>query len=426
MKKSISVFVLMMLVIALLAAAAVYGVDVIGLKSVFEEDGVRMGLDLVGGTSISFEAVLDETESEMTNDEIMDSVVAVLNNRVTAAGYTEATVTRIKNNMVKVEIPDVDNLDEAQSLLGKVAKLKFADSHGNTVLEGSQVTSAKAATFQDEMGVIQYVVELHFDNSAKEAFAKATEEMSLEEYGNNYISIFLDDVEISRPFVDEAIYQSECIIQGGFTAESARELANLISSGNLPVELKQGELRNVSATLGAEALSRALLAGIIGIVLVMLFMIVFYRLPGVVSAIALVCYIALTAICISFFKINLSLPGIAGIFLTIGMAVDANVIIFERIKEELLAGKSVRGSVKSGFNSAFTAVLDSNVTTIIAAVVLWNLGTGAIVGFAKTLFLGVVLSMITAVFVTKVLLNALVDMGITNIKLFGARYADEN
>ncbi len=416
----------MILVIALLAVTACYGIDLLGVKSVFEEDGVRLGLDLVGGTSISFEAVLDDNSTEMTNEEIMDSVVAVLNRRVTSAGYTEATVTRVKDNMVKVEIPDVNNLDEAQSLLGKVAKLTFKDSNGNVVIEGSQIKSAVAIVTQNELGVSEYAVELNFDSSAADAFAKATEEMSQAPEGMNYISILLDDVEISAPFVDEPIYQTSCIIRGGMTAEYARELANLISSGNLPVELKQGELRSVSATLGAEALSKAMLAGAIGIILVMLFMIVIYRLPGVVSAIALVGYIALTAICISLFKINLSLPGIAGIFLTIGMAVDANVVIFERIREELASGKSVRASVNSGFKSAFSAVLDSNITTLIAAVVLWKFGTGAIVGFAITLFVGVVLSLITAVFVTKVLLNSLVGMGVTNIKLFGAKYADEN
>ena len=167
------------------------------------------------------------------------------------------------------------------------------------------------------------------------------------------------------------------------------------------------------------------MAGIIGIILVMLFMIVMYRLPGVVSALALVAYIALTCICLVLFKVNLSLPAIAGIFLTIGMAVDANVVIFERIKEELNAGKSVKAAVKAGFNRAFTAIIDSNITTLIAAVVLWYFGTGAIQGFAVTLFLGVVLSLITALFITKVLLNALVGMGVTNIKLFGAKSADK-
>jgi len=169
-----------------------------------------------------------------------------------------------------------------------------------------------------------------------------------------------------------------------------------------------------------------MLAGLIGIILVMIFMIAVYRLPGLVASLALIAYIAITAICIVLFKVNLSLPGIAGIFLTIGMAVDANVVIFERIKEELNFGKSLKAAVKSGFNRAFTAVIDSNITTLIAAVVLWIYGTGAIQGFAITLFLGVVISLFTALLLTKSLLNAFVGLGVRNIKLFGAKSADEN
>ncbi len=424
MKKSVCVFILILLVIALLAVTAVFGIDAIGLKSSFDDDGIRKGLDLVGGSSITYEAQPNEEGADI-DSATMDSVVAVLRNRVTSAGYTEATVTKVNDKRVKVEIPSIDNPEDAVKMLGTTAKLTFVDSNGNTVIEGSQVKSAKASYQAVSNGVEQWVVTLEFDDSAVEAFADATEKMAaLSSSGMNYISILLDNEEISKPYVSQRINSKDCVISGNFTAESAEYLANLISSGNLPVELKEAELRSVGATLGAMALDNAMKAGAIGIILVMIFMIIMYRLPGVVSAIALVGYIAMTGICLVVFKINLSLPGIAGVFLTIGMAVDANVVIFERIKEELNSGKSIRASVKSGFNRAFTAVIDSNVTTLIAAAVLWRFGTGPIQGFAITLGLGVILSMISAILITKVLLNSLVGMGVTNAKLFGSKCAD--
>lgn len=447
MKKSVSVFILLLLVIALLVVTACFGIKDIGLKSVFDEDGVRMGLDLVGGSSITLEAVEEltqpettapvegedaETETEVAEPagitaDTINSVIAVLNQRVTTAGYTEATVTEIQGkNRVRVDIPSVADPEDAIELLGATAQLMFLDSEFNLVLTGEQVKSAKMDVITSPTGASQTVVALEFDNSARASFADATERMAAKPEGQNIIYIALDDSIISAPAVKEKIDSTECVIQGDFTAEEATRIANLISSGNLPCKLDVVETRSVGATLGAEALSRALKAGAIGIILVMLFMIIMYQLPGFISAIALIGYIAITAICIVGFKINLSLPGIAGIFLTIGMAVDANVIIFERIREELNGGKSVRAAVQSGFNRAFSAILDSNITTIIAALVLWKFGTGAIQGFAITLFLGVVISLISALFLTKLFLNSLVGMGVTNIKLFGAKYADNN
>lgn len=429
----------MVLVIALLTVTAFMGVEDIGLKGVFEDDAVRMGLDLVGGSSITLEAIAPETDGEAAetetedgaeasgiSSETMDSVIAILNQRVTSAGYTEATVTRINGkDRVRVDIPSVADPEDAIALLGATAKLEFIDSEGNLVLTGEQVKKAEVRAQQAGTGITEIVVALSFDNSARQSFADATERMAAKPEGENVIFIVLDNVVISSPLVRTKIDSTECVIQGDFTAEEATLTANLISSGNLPCELEVVETRSVGATLGAEALSRALKAGVIGIILIMLFMIIMYQLPGFISAVALVAYIAITAICIVAFKINLSLPGIAGIFLTIGMAVDANVVIFERIREELNGGKSIKAAVKSGFSRAFTAVLDSNITTIIAAVVLWRFGTGAIQGFAITLLLGVIISLISALLITRVLLNTLVGIGVTNIRLFGAKYADK-
>ena len=501
MKKSVSVLILMLLIIALLVVSACFGIRGIGLKSVFDEDAIRKGLDLVGGTSITLEATMDgvvndgslsapdtadetpdtsdvaagenvddntdgaddetadgvangavdenadttngetadetadtpvdeTTDTETANtvtDDMMDAVVAVLNQRVTAAGYTEATVTKIGDkHRVRVDIPDVADPEEAIKLVGATAQLYFIDSEGNVVLTGQQVVSAKMENQQDPTtGAVRPVVALQLDNSARQSFADATERMAQKAQGENYIAIILDDQIISMPSVSSRIDSTDCIITGP-DADEAKMIANLISSGNLPCALNVVETRSVGATLGADAFTKALKAGLIGIILVMLFMIVMYQLPGFVASLALVAYIAITVLCLVGFRINLSLPGIAGIFLTIGMAVDANVIIFERIREELNGGKSVRAAVKSGFNRAFSAIIDSNVTTLIASLVLWKFGTGAIQGFAITLFMGVLISFISALFITKTLLDALVGMGVTNVKLFGAKYAENN
>ena len=421
MKKSVSTFILMLLIIVLLVCSVCYGVSFGkegGLKSIFEEDAVIKGLDLVGGTSITYTAIPNEGE-EVTEDDI-DAIIAVLGKRAFNAGYTETQVVRLNGeNRIRVDIPDMDDFTAAKELMGATAQLEFfyftqAGEYVH-VLSGAQVENAVAT--QDPQ-TFKNIVALEFDDSARESFAEATRTTA----GTGLpIYIALDGAIISAPVAETEINSTECIISGDFDSAEAKELANLISSGSLPCTLEFEAGNAVGASLGDKAFELALTAGAIGILLVMLFMIIMYRLPGVISALALVAYIAITCICIIVFKVNLSLPAIAGIFLTIGMAVDANVVIFERIKEELSSGKSVKAAIKSGFDRAFSAVIDSNVTTIIAAVVLWIFGTGAVQGFAITLFLGVIISMFTAIFVTKILLNSLVGMGVTNVKLFGVK-----
>ena len=226
---------------------------------------------------------------------------------------------------------------------------------------------------------------------------------------------------ISYPSVSEKLNTSDVVITGNFDAEGASWLANLIAAGQLPFALKEVQLESVGPTLGEKALNTSIIAGAIGLALVMLFMIVFYRLPGLVSAIALIAYTAIMGIILVLGNkfINLSLPGIAGIILSIGMAVDANVVIFERIKEELRLGRSVNAAFTGGFKRAFAAVLDSNITTLIAAVVLWYFGTGTIKGFAITLFIGVVLSLLSAVVITRFLLARIIGMKVVNKWLYG-------
>ena len=429
MKKSIAKLIIALLVIVTSVVVVLGGMNIsvfdydIKYPNALDEDwGIRQGLDLVGGSVITYEA-----QTETATDEQMQSVENVLRNRLDSLGYNEATVSRQGEKKVRIEIPAIQDPQEAVETLGKTAVLTFADSDGNTVLEASDVSSATAAYAAiDDTGVAVHHVKLKLNSSGIDKFAQATSIASQKAEGSNYIAIKLDDEVISQPRVTTAINQSECVISGGFTdSTETAELAALINSGNLPFSIKDVELSSIGPTLGEEALKTSLIAAGIGIILILLFMLLIYRLPGLVADIALLAYIAIVVYIMTFFRINLSLAGIAGIILSIGMAVDANVIIFERIKEELKLGKTIKTSVVSGFNRAFIAIIDANITTIIAAVVLYIFGTGTIQGFAITLAIGTVVSMFTAIFVTKYLLNLVVDLKIKNIALYGVRKKKE-
>ncbi|MBQ3118274.1 MAG: protein translocase subunit SecD [Clostridia bacterium] len=429
MKKSIAKLIIALLVIVTSVVVVLGGMNIsvfdydITYPNALDEDwGIRQGLDLVGGSVITYEA-----QTETATDEQMQSVENVLRNRLDSLGYNEATVSRQGEKKVRIEIPAIQDPQEAVETLGKTAVLTFADSDGNTVLEASDVSSATAAYAAiDDTGVAVHHVKLKLNSSGIDKFAQATSIASQKAEGSNYIAIKLDDEVISQPRVTTAINQSECVISGGFTdSTETAELAALINSGNLPFSIKDVELSSIGPTLGEEALKTSLIAAGIGIILILLFMLLIYRLPGLVADIALLAYIAIVVYIMTFFRINLSLAGIAGIILSIGMAVDANVIIFERIKEELKLGKTIKTSVVSGFNRAFIAIIDANITTIIAAVVLYIFGTGTIQGFAITLAIGTVVSMFTAIFVTKYLLNLVVDLKIKNIALYGVRKKKE-
>ncbi len=414
MKNSVCSFVLMLLLVVLAAAVAIFGISAFNLPGAFEEDAINKGLDLVGGSSITYVAEPDEDVEDFDMSLALDTVETMLRQRLDTLTYTEATIARMGTDRIRVEIPGIDDPEQAVQKLGSTAKLEFKDSSGNVILEGKDVKEAMASfgqTSSSSMGS-EWYVSLSFNDSGRAKFADATAAMALlSAEGTNYIDIELDGENISRASVNERIDSDSCVITGSFTQDEAVYLAELISAGQLPVVLREIELRYVGPTLGSEAFSTSIFAGAIGILIVMIFMVLVYRLPGLVSAIALVSYIGIFLIIIVAFRINLSLPGIAGIILTIGMAVDSNVVIYERIKEELNTGKSTRAAVKSGFNRAFTAIFDSNITTIIAAVVLWYFGTGAVTGFAITLFVGVIISLFTALVVTRVLLYALTNMG---------------
>ena len=417
-----------------LAVLLIIGVCVVALvgigpiDGILDENGVRKGLDLVGGSVIVYEADLEE---EPDPDELAFNMEAVQNmmvNRLTTLGYTEATVTLSGDRRVRIEIPAIDDPEEASQLLGSTAKLEFTDADGNVLLEGKDIKAAYPqygdATGQ---GIPQFFVGLEFQPDAVDKFEAATKSVVTGENvlnGKNYIAIVLDGEVLSAPMVNEVMRTESCTITGNFTQERAVWLASIITSGQLPFALKEVQLEAIGPTLGEEALSTSVIAGAIGVFLVMVFMTVFYKMPGSIASIALCGYTGIVGIIICMSKVNLSQPGIAGIILSIGMAVDANVIIFERIKEELRAGKSTVAGFHADFKNAFTSIIDSNVTTLIAVAVLLVFGTGSIVGFAQTLLIGVLVSMFTVLFVTRFFLSRLVGMRVTNPKYWGMHKKD--
>ncbi len=369
-------------------------------------DAISLGLDLRGGVYTVYQA---EDNSDPDFDTKMESTVSILTSRLTRQGFTEATVTRQGSDRIRVEIPNVSDPNQILTIIGTPAQLYFVDEDGNNLMEGSMVKNAQAAQDQDGKPCIAFELT---DEGAK-IFAEAT----AANLGKT-ISITLDGETISRATVNTVIAGGKGEITGNFTADEAKNLATLILSGALPLNLTQLEVSAISATLGVEALDRAIQAGVIGVILVMLFMLFRYRLCGLVADIALTIYIMIVVLLLALTGAQLTLPGVAGIILGIGMAVDANVVIFERIREEVKVGRPIGSAVRKGFSNALSAIIDSNVTTIIAAVVLYAFGTGSVRGFALTLGIGVATSLFTAVFVTHKLLDIFADMGIKNQKLY--------
>ena len=423
MKKTVISLAVIILIIAVLVFTAFFGLD-LGIVSIDEVSrGITLGLDLVGGSEIVYEA---EIPGGMSADEInegMETALTMMRQRLNNLGYTEANAYLSGTTRLVIEIPNVDDPEEAVQMLGTTANIQFRDYAGNVILEGHDIASASAAYGQtSESSPAQYFVRLQLTEDGYNKFVDATEEIAGYENDTNYLSIVMDESIISSPFVQEKIDTDSPIITLGDSAtiDNAKYLAEIISAGQLPFALREAKLQNVGATLGERSLETSMTAGIIGIILIMIYMILVYRVPGIVADIALLVYIPLFLVTMSAFHINLSLPGIAGIMLTVGMAVDANVIIYERLREEIRSGKTLRSAVDVGFKRAYTAIIDSNVTTIIAAVVLLWQGTGTILGFAKTLLIGVILSMICMLIIPNVLLRSMAAMRHKNLKAFGA------
>lgn len=409
MKKSRGILslVLMAALIALLGFTSVIGFGNYGMGAA---KNIKLGLDLAGGVSITYQA-----KDENPTAEQMADTIYKLQKRVEQYS-TEATVYQEGTDRINIEIPGVSDANKILEELGKPGSLQFKDESGNVVLEGTDVKSASAQTMNNEYGGKDYGVELNLTAEGSKKFAEATQANV-----GKTISIVYDNEEISNPGVREAITGGQAWIDGMASFEEANTLASTIRIGGLQLELEELRSNVVGAQLGEEAISTSLVAGAIGLAIVFLFMCVVYLLPGFASSIALIIYTGIVLVLLNAFEITLTLPGIAGIILSIGMAVDANVIIFARVKEEMAAGKGVKSSLKAGFQKALSAIVDGNITTLIAAIVLGFMGSGSVKGFAYTLALGIVVSMFTALVITRIIIFALYAVGLRNPKLYGAQ-----
>ena len=443
MKKRNAIIALI-LAIVLIAGGAYMVVNGVGAEGSGSAENINLGLDLAGGVSITYQAVGDGTPS----NEDMDDTVYKLQKRV--EGYsTESQVYREGTDRINIEIPGVSDANAILADLGKPGSLYFISQNGSDgsanyslvgykengkpdyeltksieelekdgsiVLTGTDIKAAQAGSSQNDMKNIEYVVDLTLNDEGSKKFATATTEAAK---NHDTIMIYYDGDDVSVPSVNEPITGGSAYITGMNDFEEAEALASTIRIGGLKVELEELRSNVVGAQLGSEAISTSIKAGIIGFALVCIFMIAIYFVPGVAASLALSLYVVLMVICLDLFDITLTLPGIAGIILSIGMAVDANVITFARIREEIALGKSVSGAIQSGYKKALSAIIDGNVTTLIAAAVLGILGSGSIIGFAQTLALGIVLSMFTALVVTKILLKALYAVGLKDVKFYG-------
>ncbi|WP_270196407.1 protein translocase subunit SecD [Faecalimonas umbilicata] len=409
MKKSRGVWSLIAttLLIVLLGFTTIVG---FGKGKIGSAKNITLGLDLAGGVSITYQAKDKNPTSEQMSDTIYK-----LQKRVEQYS-TEATVYQEGDDRINIEIPGVTDANKILDELGKPGSLVFQDSEGNVVLEGTDVKTASAKTTQDEMNNKEYIVELILTKDGTDKFAKATAENL-----GKQIAIVYDGKTISNPVVQSEIDGGQAYIDGMASYEEAENLASTIRIGGLQLELEELRSNVVGAQLGEEAISTSLLAGAIGLAIVLVFMCIVYLLPGFASSIALIIYTGLTLILLNAFNITLTLPGIAGIVLSIGMAVDANVIIFARVREELAAGRAVKSALRIGFQKALSAIIDGNITTLIAALVLGLKGTGSVKGFAQTLALGVVVSMFTALFITRIIIFSLYAIGFRDVKFYGAK-----
>ena len=407
MKKSTGIISLILTVAVTAGLLALAAVGV-GENKTGAAKNIPLGLDLAGGVSITYQAKGDTPSTEEMNDTIYK-----LQKRV--EGYsTEAQVYQQGDDRINIEIPGVTDANAILEELGKPGSLSFQDMSGNELLSGTDIKTAEAKAYKDNLNNNDYEVALTLTDEGAQKFADATSANI-----GSRIAIVYDGETISAPTVQTAITDGNAAITNMQSYEAAEQLASTIRIGSLKVELEEIQSKVVGAQLGADAIRTSLMAGVIGFILVVIFMIIMYRLPGVAAGIALTSYVGLTLGLLNAFEITLTLPGIAGIILGIGMAVDANVIIFARIREEIGAGKSVKGAIKTGFQKALSAILDGNITTLIAAIILSLKGSGSVKGFAHTLALSIVVSMFTALVVTRLVMNAFYALGLQDAKLYG-------
>ena len=407
MKKS-KAAVILAVILAAFVGLAYYASIILSSTGIGEDMSIPLGLDLSGGVSITYQ-VVDENPS--TED--MKDTIYKLQKRVDSYS-TEASVYQVGDDRITVEIPGVQDANEILEELGNPGSLEFQMPDGSVFMTGDMVADAQAATQTDSYGNKEYVVSLKLTDAGAKIFGEVTSE----NIGKN-LPIVYDGETISYPRVQTAITGGEAQITGMADFEEAETLATQIRIGSLSLQLSELESSVVGAQLGSQAIASSLKAGAIGLAIVMVFMIVMYAVPGIAASLALAIYTTLVIATLYLFEITLTLPGIAGIILGIGMAVDANVIVFARIREEIATGKSVQTSMKIGFQKAMSAILDGNITTLIASVVLMALGSGTVKGFAYTLMIGIILSLFTAMVVTRYILYSLYALGLKSEKLYG-------
>ena len=407
MKKS-KAAVILAVILAAFVGLAYYASIILSSTGIGEDMSIPLGLDLSGGVSITYQ-VVDENPSA----EDMSDTIYKLQKRVDSYS-TEASVYQVGDDRITVEIPGVQDANQILEDLGNPGSLEFQMPDGTVFMTGDMVADAQAATQTDTYGNKEYVVALKLTDEGAKIFGEVTSE----NIGKN-LPIVYDGETISYPRVQTAITGGEAQITGMADFEEAETLATQIRIGSLSLQLSELESSVVGAQLGSQAIASSLKAGAIGLVIVMVFMIVMYAVPGIAASLALAIYTTLVIATLYLFEITLTLPGIAGIILGIGMAVDANVIVFARIREEIATGKSVQTSMKIGFQKAMSAILDGNITTLIAAVVLMALGSGTVKGFAYTLMIGIILSLFTAMVVTRFILYSLYALGLKSEKLYG-------
>ncbi|WP_088186316.1 protein translocase subunit SecD [Desulfosporosinus sp. FKA] len=401
---------LVMLVLIVAAAVA------LSIKPLVDPiKGIPLGLDLRGGVHLVLQAEPNKSGAPITNDD-MDKAKAIISKRVNDLGVSEPVIqTDYNNKRLVLDLAGVSDPDQAVNVLKTTAQLTFKDPKGNIVLQGAELTDAKAG--QDQSGAGGYVVNLTFSSDGAKKFADLTTK-----YVGQKIGIYLDDKLLTNPTVNVPITNGQAEITGYSTLQAAANDAVLMRSGSLPVSMTITEKHQVGASLGIDSLHKSIQAGIYGLVFIFLFMLVFYHLPGVVADFSLVVYGLIVLWVFWMFRVVLTLPGIAGFILSIGMAVDFNIIIYERVKEEVRAGKSLRAGVESGFSRAFITVIDAHVTTLIAALTLYYFGTGTIKGFALTLGVGIVASLFTALTFTRLVLRLIVGISAKlNPAWFGVR-----
>lgn len=394
-------------VIAVIAAALIFSIKPL-------TENINLGLDLQGGAEVVLQAVPDEGQEVTSAD--MNQLVSVLDNRVNELGVSEPIIQVEGNDRIIVQLAGVDDPDEAIELIGKTAKLEFVDPLGNVILTGAELEDAYAQIDNTADANSRNQVAFKLNKEGSEAFFTATSQ-----YVGQIISITLDGETISSPVVQVPISGGEGVISGGFsTFEEANDLAALLRGGALPVNLEILSQKTVGPTLGADSLDKSLEAILIGFIILFAFMILYYRVPGIWACLSLVVYSLILLWALNLLNAVLTLTSIAGFILSVGVAVDANIIIYERIREELYHGKSLKASIEAGFKRAFWTIFDSNITTLIAAVVLYYFGTGSIKGFALTLSLGIIASMFTAIVLTRQMLRWMSDTNfLSSKKLYG-------